>query len=78
MKFRLPFPLNYNTVSLCIIAIVALTFITAGIFDVLDYVIFKILLIGLTAALAIIVSVILFKKDIKKNRLTTNLKDDSH
>ena len=64
MKFKLPFPLNNNTIALSFVAIITLLFFIAGAFSVLDYVIIKIIIIGLTAAIATIVSVILFKKDL--------------
>ncbi|RNC87000.1 MAG: hypothetical protein ED556_06135 [Winogradskyella sp.] len=73
---KLPFPLNNNTISLCFVAIITLIFFIAGLFDVLDYIIFKVLLIGLTGTLALIVSVILFKKSLKKNRLENKSQDD--
>ncbi|SHH44062.1 hypothetical protein [Winogradskyella jejuensis] len=76
MKFKLPFPINNNTIALCFVAAITVIFIIAGIFDVLDYAIIKILLIGLTSGLALITSVILFKKEIKRNRLKGNPQDD--
>jgi hypothetical protein len=44
---------------------------------VLDYVIIKILIIGLTSAIGIIVSVVLFKNGLIKNRPEENPQDDS-
>lgn len=78
MKFKLPFPLNNNTIALSFVAIITLLFFIAGAFGVLDYVIIKIIIIGLTAAIASIVSVILFKKDLIKNRPEDNPQDDSN
>ena len=74
MKFKLPFPLNNNTIALSFVAITTLLFFISGAFGVLDYVIIKILIIGFTTAIAIIISVILFKKGLKKIILRIILK----
>lgn len=76
MKFKLPFPLNNNTIALSFVAIITLLFFVAGAFDILDYIIIKFIIIGLTATIAGIVAVILFKKDLIKNRLEDNPQDD--
>ncbi|WP_299114418.1 hypothetical protein [uncultured Winogradskyella sp.] len=78
MKFKLPFPINNNTISLSFVAIITIVFFIAGLFDVLDFIIIKVLLIGLTGALGLIVSIILFKKGLIKNRPEENPKDDSN
>ena len=78
MKFKLPFPLNNNTIALSFVGIITLLFFISGAFGVLDYFIIKVTIIGLTAVIAIIVSVILFKKDLIKNRLEDNPQDDSN
>ena len=77
MKFKLPFPINNNTIALSFVAITTLLFFISGALGVLDYIIIKILIIGFTSTIAIIVSVILFKKNLIKNRLEENPKDDS-
>ena len=77
MKFKLPFPINNNTIALSFVAITTLLFFMSGALGVLDYIIIKILIIGFTSTIAIIVSVILFKKSLIKNRLEENPKDDS-
>ena len=58
--------------------IITIVFFGAGLFDILDFVIVKVLLIGLTSALGLIVSIILFKKEIIKNRPEENPEDDSN
>jgi len=77
MKFKLPFPINNNTIALSFVAITTLLFFISGALGVLDYIIIKILILGFTSTIAIIVSVILFKKNLRKNRLEENPKDDS-
>ena len=77
MKFKLPFPINNNTIALSFVAITTQLFFISGALGVLDYIIIKILIIGFTSTIAIIVSVILFKKSLIKNRLEENPKDDS-
>ena len=77
MKFKLPFPINNNTIALSFVAITTLLFFMSGALGVLDYIIIKILILGFTSTIAIIVSVILFKKSLIKNRLEENPKDDS-
>ncbi len=77
MKFKLPFPINNNTIALSFVAITTLLFFISGALGVLDYIIIKILILGFTSTIAIIVSVILFKKNLIKNRLEENPKDDS-
>ncbi|WP_295832015.1 hypothetical protein [uncultured Winogradskyella sp.] len=77
MKFKLPFPINNNTIALSFVAITTLLFFISGALGVLDYIIIKILILGFTSTIAIIVSVILFKKSLIKNRLEENPKDDS-
>jgi len=77
MKFKLPFPINNNTIALSFVAITTLLFFISGALGVLDYIIIKILILGFTSTIAIIVSVILFKKSLIKNRLEENHKDDS-
>jgi len=62
MKFKLPFPINNNTIALSFVAITTLLFFISGALGVLDYIIIKILILGFTSTIAIIVSVILFKK----------------
>jgi hypothetical protein len=62
MKFKLPFPINNNTIALSFVAITTLLFFISGALGVLDYIIIKILIIGFTSSIGIIVSVILFKK----------------
>ncbi|MFD1064247.1 hypothetical protein ACFQ1Q_13405 [Winogradskyella litorisediminis] len=73
---KLWFPLNKNTISLSIAGMITILFFISGTLDILDYVIVKILLIILTGGLALIVSVILFKKSLTKNRPEDELQDD--
>ena len=78
MKLKLPFELNKDTISLSSIVIIVLTFFITDILDVLDYVIFKVLIIGSVAVLVVIVSVLLFKSHIIQNRPEEKPQDDSN
>jgi hypothetical protein len=72
------FPFNKNTISLIIVTVIVLLFFAAGIFGILNYFIVKVLLFGGVAALAIMVSVFLFKSSLIKNRPEDKLQDDSN
>ena len=72
------FPLNKNSIALIIITVVVLLFFAAGIFGILNYFIVEVLLFGSVVALAIIVSVFLFKSSLIKNRPEDKLQDDSN
>ena len=72
------FPINKNTISLAVVTVILLLFFVAGAFDVLDYVIIKILLIGLTSVVAIVIAANFFKNSLKKNRPEDKLQDDSN
>jgi len=74
----LNFPLNNNTISLSSVAVIILLFFTEGAFDVLDYMIIKILLIGLSSVIGLIVVSVLRKNSLKKNRPEDKLQDDSN
>lgn len=73
---KLGFPINNNTISLIIVTIIVLLFFVCAALGILEYMIVKILLITLTASIGIIVSVILFKKSLTKNRPEDELQDD--
>lgn len=71
------FPLNKNTIALSFVAIIVLGFFIAGLFDVLDYFIIKVLLITGTVAIVIATIAFLFKNNAQKNRLDDS-QDDSY
>ncbi|MBT8243951.1 hypothetical protein [Winogradskyella sp.] len=76
MKFL--FPPNKNTIALVTATVITLLFFVSGVLGILDYLIIKALLIFLTGCLAIVVSVILFKNSLIKNRPEDKLQDDSN
>lgn len=72
------FELNKNTIALSVVSVITLFFFLAGVFEVLNYVIVKLILIGLVVALGAAVSVILFKSSLIENRPEDELQDDSN
>ena len=72
------FSLNKNTIALSSAVIIVIVFFIAGLFNVLDYMIIKIVLFVGTTVLAIISLVLLFKNNAKKNRLEAIPQDDFH
>ena len=69
------FPLNKNNLALIVVAAVGLSFFVAGLFEVLDYFIFQVLLFlgyGVLLVMAIYHGI----KNDKKNRLKDKLQDD--
>lgn len=74
MKFS--FPINKDTISLISVGIITLSFFVAGILDILDYFIFKVLIISGVGILVIITSVLLFKSSLKNNRPEDKTQND--
>jgi hypothetical protein len=72
------FPLNKNTIALSSVAIITIGFFIAGLYEVLDYIIVKVLLFGGLGILMIIAITHAIKSEVKKNRLEDELQDDSH
>jgi len=73
---KLPFQVNNNTISLCLVALITLGFIIGGVFELLYDPFFLIVLISLTGIIGITVLVVLIQKSIKKNRLEKEIQDD--
>jgi hypothetical protein len=71
------FPLNKNTLALIVVAAVGIGFFVAGLFEVLDYFIFQVL-IFLGYGVLIIMAVNYGIKNDKKNRPEDELQDDSN
>jgi hypothetical protein len=71
-------PLNKNSIALIFVAIIAIGFFAAGLFEVLDYVIIKALLFTGFGFLFVIAIVFTIKNENKKNRPKETLQDDSH
>lgn len=74
MKFL--FPINKDTISLISVGIITVSFFVAGILDILDYFIFKVLIISGVGILVIITSVLLFKNSLKNNRPEDKTQND--
>lgn len=72
------FPLNKNTMTLMSTGLISIGFFVAGMFEVLDYFIIKVLLFVGFAMLILVAFVYAFKSDMKKNRPEDDLQDDSH
>ena len=70
------FPINNNTLALLFVIAVTLGFFIAGLFEVLDYLIIKFLLI--ICFIGLVVVAISFAVKNRKNRLEDKLQDDSH
>ncbi|RCT55120.1 hypothetical protein [Winogradskyella sp. KYW1333] len=70
------FPINKNTIALLFVIIVTLGFFIAGLFEVLDYLIIKFLLI--CGYIGLVAVAIFFAVKNRKNRLEDKLQDDSH
>ncbi|MCA0153399.1 hypothetical protein [Winogradskyella vincentii] len=70
------FPINKNTIALLFVIIVTLGFFIAGLFEVLDYLIIKFLLI--CGFIGLVAVAIFFAVKNRKNRLEDKLQDDSH
>jgi len=70
------FPINKNTIALLFVIIVTLGFFIAGLFEVLDYLIIKFLLI--CGYIGLVTVAIFFAVKNRKNRLEDKLQDDSH
>lgn len=70
------FPINKNTIALLFVIIVTLGFFIAGLFEVLDYLIIKFLLI--CGYIGLVTFAIFFAVKNRKNRLEDKLQDDSH
>lgn len=71
------FPFNKNTIALVIVATIGIGFFIAGLFDVLDYFIIKVLLFLCYIAL-IVIAFNYGVKNEKKNRPEDKLQNDSH
>ena len=69
------FPINKNTIALLFVIIVTLGFFIAGLFEVLDYLIIKFLLI--CGYIGLVAVAIFFAVKNRKNRLEDKLQDDS-
>ncbi|MEF3078846.1 hypothetical protein [Winogradskyella poriferorum] len=72
------FPINKNSLALIFVTIVALGFFVAGMFEVLDYFIIKVLLFTLFSGLLIFAFWFGFINDTKKNRPEDEAQDDSN
>ena len=70
------FPINKNTIALLFVITITLGFFIAGLFEVLDYLIIKFLLI--TSLIGLIIVALMFALKNRKNRLEDELQDDSH
>lgn len=70
------FPINKNTIALLFVIIVTFGFFIAGLFEVLDYLIIKFLLI--CGYIGLVAVAIFFAVKNRKNRLEDKLQDDSH
>ncbi len=70
------FPINKNTIALLFVIIVTLGFFIAGLFEVLDYLIIKFLLI--CGYIGLVAVAIFFAVKNRKDRLEDKLQDDSH
>jgi len=70
------FPINKNTMALLFVVIVTLGFFIAGLFEVLDYLIIKFLLI--CGFIGLVAVAIFFAVKNRKKRLEDKLQDDSH
>lgn len=75
MKFL---PTTKDSIALTCVAFITFVFFVAGLFDVLDYFIVKMLLFLGLGVLLIIAIISGMKNDAKKNRPEDKLQDDSH
>ncbi|WP_179345772.1 hypothetical protein [Winogradskyella ursingii] len=75
---KLPFPLNKNTIVLSITGLVTFGFFFGGLFEILDYLIFKILLFFGYAAVLIYGFLQVSKSSEQKNRPEDLPQDDSN
>ena len=71
-------PLNRNTLALIAVLLLTSGFFIAGLFDVLDYFIIKVLLFAGAGTLLGIAFWYAHKNDNKKNRPEENPQDDSY
>ncbi|MCA0132239.1 hypothetical protein [Winogradskyella alexanderae] len=69
------FPTDKNTIVLIFVSLITIGFFIAGLFDVLDYLIIKFLLISGTIALLVVA--LYFALRNRKNRLENKFQDDS-
>ena len=72
------FPLNRNSIALCLVTFVSIGFFIAGLCEVLDYFIMKVLLFTTYGALFVVSILYALKNDDEKNRPEDQLQDDSH
>ncbi len=70
------FPINKNTIALLFVVKITLGFFIAGLFEVLDYLIIKFLLIS--SLIGLIIVALMFALKNRKNRLGDKLQDDPH
>ena len=70
------FPINKNTIALLFVITITLGFFIAGLFEVLDYLIIKFLLIS--SLIGLIIVALMFALKNRKNRLGDKLQDDPH
>lgn len=71
-------PLNKNSIAIIIAVIITLGFFLAGLFEILDYIIVKILLFLSFGLLFVVATSYAIKNDTKKNRPEDKLQDDLH
>jgi hypothetical protein len=71
-------PTSTDSIALTYVLIITLSFFSAGLFDVLDYLIVKILLFQSLGVLIITTIYFALKNDVKKNRPEDKLQDDSY
>ena len=71
-------PTTKDSIALTCVVIVTLGFFIAGLFDVLDYLIVKALLILSLGALFVVAIIYAVKNETTKNRPEDKLQDDSH
>ena len=71
-------PTSTDSIALTCVLIITISFFTAGLFDVLDYLIVKAILFTSFGGLVIIAIYFALKNDDKKNRPEDKLQDDSH
>lgn len=73
-----PFLLNKNSIALGLTCVLTIAFFIAGLLDILNYFIVKVLLFLGFGGLFATVVIYAIKNDIKKNRPEDQLQDDSH
>ncbi len=71
-------PLNKNSIALIVVAVLSLGFFIAGLLDVLDYFIVKVLMFACFGFLIGTAFWYTFKNENKKNRLEEQPQDDLH